>query len=332
MVVMKEVNSTSEHLHSSALSIAVIVFGCLCIILGIIGNLGVIIYNVFMNHSKTPTTYFVVSLAIGDILVCATFFPAWIIDYTHKLVDTENGRILFCKIWITCSGTSMALSVTNLLAITIDRYIFILRPLRYPMIMTWPRTYLILIVGWFLAIINANVLFFYTNDSSELHYCKTHFLVGTIIFVFNFSLPTAALLVFNYKIFKVASNQRRKISTRLSSVNSVASNSGTPATSSLDSKMTLSCRSGRMRQQIKIIKIYAIVIGVFFLFSAIPTTILTFVNFFYCGETNCVPFHLQVVAEMLMGANSVLNPFIYGIRQKEYRNGFRQWFSKLCNT
>ncbi|CAB4004630.1 orexin receptor type 2-like isoform X1, partial [Paramuricea clavata] len=68
-------NSTDDYLPSLGFFIAMIIFASLCIIIGIIGNIGVIAYNIFMNHSKTPTTYFVVNLAISDIIVCLTLFP-----------------------------------------------------------------------------------------------------------------------------------------------------------------------------------------------------------------------------------------------------------------
>ena len=119
---MSGTNSTSDYLPPSGFFIAIILSNCLCIIVGILGNVGVIAYNILMNYSKTPTTYFVVNLAISDIIVCLTFFPPWSLKYASIVTGTEsNGNhTLICKIGLTSSCTSIALSIANLLAITID--------------------------------------------------------------------------------------------------------------------------------------------------------------------------------------------------------------------
>ena len=57
-----------QKLPSANVRIVFIFFKCLYCIVGILGNACVIIYNIFFNHSKTPTSYFVVKLAIIDFL------------------------------------------------------------------------------------------------------------------------------------------------------------------------------------------------------------------------------------------------------------------------
>jgi hypothetical protein len=158
-------NSTDDYLPSLGFFIAMIIFASLCIIVGIIGNIGVIAYNIFMNHSKTPTTYFVINLAISDIIVCLTLFPPWLVEFVSILKSTSIMKHrLFCKIEMTTTFTCIALSVGNLLAINVDRCIFITKPLKYPGIMTWKRAYILLAVIWILAFINAKLTFFNTEE------------------------------------------------------------------------------------------------------------------------------------------------------------------------
>ena len=113
-----------------------------------------------MNHSKTSTTYFVVNLAISDIIVCLTFFPLWLVKYVSTLANIESTMKLICEIGITSSFTSVALSIANLLTITGDRYMLITKPLKYPMIVTSKRIRIFLLVIWTIAIVNANLVFF----------------------------------------------------------------------------------------------------------------------------------------------------------------------------
>ena len=65
---------------------------------------------------------------------------------------------------MTTTFTCIALSVGNLLAINVDRCIFITKPLKYPGIMTWKRAYILLAVIWILAFINAKLTFFNTEE------------------------------------------------------------------------------------------------------------------------------------------------------------------------
>jgi hypothetical protein len=210
---MSETNSADEHFPSTGFFIALICFDCLCVIVGMLGNVGVIVYNIFRNHSKTPTTYFVMNLAISDILVCLTFFPPWIFEFISILTGKENNHKLICKIALTSSCTSIALSIANLLAITIDRCLFITEPLKYSRIMTWNRTYIFLTVIWLLAIVNVNLVYYNMEEVSgrRLSCMMKNKYLGKIQTIFNIYIPLVGFFILNYKIYKVAKTQRRKI-------------------------------------------------------------------------------------------------------------------------
>ena len=208
---MSGTNSTADFILPSGFYIGIILFNFLCIIVGILGNVGVIAYNIFMNNCKTPTTYFVVNLAISDIVVCLTFFPPWLVKYISILEGVDSNFKLICKIGMTSSSASIALSVANLLAITADRCMFITKPLKYPKIMTWKRTHILLFVIWILAIANASFVFFNTDEIPELNSCRIKNPQQHVFGLINIFLPTAGLLYFNYKIYRVAKNQNVRI-------------------------------------------------------------------------------------------------------------------------
>jgi hypothetical protein len=205
-------NATAEYLPPSGFFIGIILFICLCIIVGIIGNVGVIAYNIFMNHSKTPATYFVVNLAISDIIVCLTFFPPWLVEFISILIDTERDRVFICKIGMTSSLTSIALSIANLLAITIDKFVFISKPLKYTSIMTWKRTYILLLVIWLLTMVNTTLIFFSTEEVIGWSVsCQVRNPARYIFAFINLYIPVLCIFYFNYKMYKVAKKQRTKI-------------------------------------------------------------------------------------------------------------------------
>ena len=313
---MNETNSTSDYLLSSGFSIGMMLFICVCIIIGVIGNVGVISYNVFMNHSKTSTTYFVVNLAISDTIVCLTFFPPWLVQNISILANIESDMKLICKIGITSSCTSVALSVANLLAITGDRYMFITKPLKYPIIVTSKRIRIFFVVIWTLAIVNANFVFFKIEETTSLsNPCRFKRLPQYGFYLLNIFLPTAGLFYFNYKIYRTAKNQNEKIKSECRTSQSQAQ------------KTSQNAKQKERLQQMKLVKTFAIVLGVF-LACFIPMFTVVIVKNAICKRA-CIPQSATKFSVMIIGANSVMNPFIYSLRNKEYRIVYRQLLSGL---
>ena len=319
---MKETNSTSDYLPSAGFFIGAVIFKCIFTVVGILGNLGVIIYNVLLNQRKIPTSYLVVNLAITDLITCSTYYPIWIVEFIQILTGIEGNQMLFCRISVAVASTTVALSITTLLAITVDRYLFISFPLQYPTIMTWRRTYIIVAAIWFSTFVYLCFLVVFTEgDDDKRLYCRTDLSVTSVGLILYVGTPVVTVLFFNYKIFKVARNQRRKIAEMWTVSEAVTSSSTT----------TSSCavRRGVIRG-LKTMKTFGMVIGIW-LFCLTPYSIVLVIEVFIC-DGSCVPLKIFIILGDLVGVNSVVNPFIYGIRQKEYRNAFRQQLSKLCSV
>ena len=79
--------ATAQKLPSANVVVVFIVFKCLFFIVKILGNTCVIIYNVFFNRSKTPTSYFVVNLAINDFLTFCIIYQ----NLDHKIRTKRFG-------------------------------------------------------------------------------------------------------------------------------------------------------------------------------------------------------------------------------------------------
>ena len=67
-------------------------------IIGVIGNITVIIYTIFMSKEKTATSYLVGNLALADLLVCLTFYPMWMTEFILTLLKIDRDQVLFCKL------------------------------------------------------------------------------------------------------------------------------------------------------------------------------------------------------------------------------------------
>ena len=306
--------TTPQRLPSANVLIVFIVFKCLFFIVGILGNACVIIYNVFFNRSKTPTTYFVVNLAIIDFLACSIIYPVWITKFVRSVLGVTNDQKLFCFV-DQISPISVLLSILTLLAITVDKFVFINWPLRYHVIVTWRRTYFALLMIWVFGIILIPFIILFTTTQP----CGLKMFLSVSVVVFYICIPFFIIFVLNYKICKIAREQRLKMS-----VNSVASDTvQTPNSYSINSVIS----SWRITRELKNIKTFAIIIGVLFC-CILPFMIIVFVEDYWC-HGSCIPVEIRYLFGDLVGVNSIINPFIYGIRQKEYRNAFRRFWSEI---
>ncbi|XP_028403910.1 D(2) dopamine receptor A-like [Dendronephthya gigantea] len=229
-------------------------------------------------------------------------------------------RVNIKRVTIGSVVSSVALSVGNLLAITIDRFIFISRPLKYPVIMTWERTYFMLIVVWVLCFLDAGILCFQTREENDLIYCRTNSQLILSIDMVSFYIPVMILIYLNYKIFKVARRQGRKVRNQPVRLSSTHSNS-----------FSGSSFTQTTMRQLKLIKTFLVLLGIFLL-CFIPYAVVKTMDMFHCTSGHCVPTRVYVFSVLLVGVNSVCNPFIYGIRLKEYRNAFRSAVSKMYSA
>ena len=74
-----------------------VVFKLIAMIIGVLGNVTVIIHTIFSNKEKTATSYLVGNLALADLLMCLTFYPTWIIEFIQIMLNIDNDQDLFCK-------------------------------------------------------------------------------------------------------------------------------------------------------------------------------------------------------------------------------------------
>ena len=310
--------TTSQKFPSVNVLIVLIVFQHLFLIVGIFGNACVMIYNVFLNHSKSPTSYFVAILAINDFFACCIIYPIWMTTFMRSALEiTSDQKLLYLVCQIT--GTSVIFSILTLLAITVDKFVFINWPLKYDLIVTWRRTYFASLMILVFGIILKPFSLLVKTESRVHRFCAANTLMYVLGFFLYILIPFFIIFILNYKIFKIAQEQRSKIA-----VNSVSSDT---MQSRNQSSINSVFSRWRITRELKNIKTFGIIIGVL-LCCILPYTTLQFVELLWCNES-CVPFEVGLLFGQLVGLNPIVNPFIYDIRQREYRNAFRRLWSKL---
>ncbi|XDV49563.1 hypothetical protein PO909_018790 [Leuciscus waleckii] len=135
------------------------------IVFGVLGNILVILSVACHRNLRTVTHYFIVNLAVADLLLSTTVLPfSTVFEMLGRWVF---GRT-FCDVWAAMDVLCCTASIMSLCVISVDRYIGVSYPLQYPSIMTERRALLALIVLWALSItISIGPLFGWKEPAPE---------------------------------------------------------------------------------------------------------------------------------------------------------------------
>ncbi|KAF4073167.1 hypothetical protein AMELA_G00255800 [Ameiurus melas] len=314
-------------------------------VLSIVGNV-LVCWAVAINSTlKNATNYFLVSLAVADILVGCLAIPFAITISIGLPCDFYGCLFLACFVLVLTQS-----SIFSLLAVAIDRYLAVKIPLRYKELITGNRARRIIAILWILSFIIGLIPFAGWNkkvsacnktessplqnssagkgalaeaDQGFLQSCTLKCLFESVVDMsymvyFNFFgcvlLPLLIMLGIYVKIFTVARKQLRQIK-----LGSVMGNG--------ESRQHQHHR-GLLQREIRAAKLLSIIVGLFAL-CWLPVHVLNCLTLF--TQMN-KPDYIMYVAIILSHANSAVNPIIYAYRIREFRNTFRKILARhfLC--
>lgn len=189
------------------------VLGCI-ILATICGNL-LVLLAVYVNaHLRSTTNYFIVNLAIADLLLGITVLP---FSATLETLHYWPFGFAMCDIWASADVLWCTASIMTLCVISIDRYIGVTRPLQHSTIITERRAFVIIICVWFLSIaISIAPLVGWKEpqkpDSTE---CTVTKQVGYVIFSVSgsFYIPLLIIVIVYIRIYKEATKHSRFLNT-----------------------------------------------------------------------------------------------------------------------
>ncbi|VVC88433.1 unnamed protein product [Leptidea sinapis] len=212
-----------EHWHTLIHVLKGLVF--ITIILGaLLGNALVIISVHRHRKLRVITNYYVVSLAVADILValCAMTFNA-----SAELTDTWLFGPLVCDIFNSLDVYFSSASILHLCCISVDRYYAIVRPLEYPVTMThrtvcfmlanvwlWPAfiSFVPIFMGWYTTEQHRQ----YRKFHPDVCIFKANMIYALVSSSVSFWIPSVVMISMYCRIFREAIRQREAL-TRTSS-------------------------------------------------------------------------------------------------------------------
>lgn len=257
----------------------------------ILGNAAFLIVIVKCRSLRTVSNLLLSSLALADFLVGLVIDPVWVIrsvlapkPYNHPF------KITIDSLWIQTTATT----TFSLCAVSLDRYVAIRSAARYHQIMTHERCYAVVVFVWISSMAFGLSRVFVNNPTN----LPTLWMCVSVITIL---LPTA-LIVFCYvHIFVLARRQSKNI-----------------ATQTLHLRSTHHAAAEVVRDR-KAAKTVGLVVGLF-LISWFPTLVTSFVHLTTRG--GCTKIDMRLVwlwVELLAFASSGVNPWLYSIRNNEFR-------------
>ncbi|XP_059214199.1 adenosine A2a receptor b [Centropristis striata] len=290
--------------------------------LAVAGNV-LVCWAVCLNSNlQSITNFFVVSLALADIAVGLLAIPFAITISTGFCADFFGCLFIACFVLILTQS-----SIFSLLAIAVDRYIAIKNPLRYNSLVTGQRAKAIITLCWVLSVgigltpmMGWNRGWNTTNTSKICPEGMTKCLFEEVVTLdymvyFNFFgcvlVPLVVMLVIYAHIFMAARRQLRLMGLKVAHLPAPGEITSPPSSS----RTTL-------QKEVHAAKSLAIIVGLF-AFCWLPLHIINCFNHL-CPDCGRPHIWVMNIAIILSHANSVVNPFIYAYRIREFRQTFRR--------
>ncbi|XP_016147713.1 D(4) dopamine receptor-like [Sinocyclocheilus grahami] len=180
-------------------NVPALIFGVLLIIVIICGN-ALVCLSVYKEKAlKTTTNYFIVSLAVADLLLAVLVLPLFV--YAEFQGGVWSLNVALCDGLMTMDVMLCTASIFNLCAISVDRFIAVSIPLNYNRKHVDYRQILLLSATWLLALAVASPVIFGINtvpqrDPRECKLEDNNYVVYSSVCSFFIPCPIMLLLYF----------------------------------------------------------------------------------------------------------------------------------------
>uniref|UniRef100_H3AX37 Alpha-1B adrenergic receptor n=2 Tax=Latimeria chalumnae TaxID=7897 RepID=H3AX37_LATCH len=312
------------------------------IIFAIVGNILVILSVACNKHLRTPTNYFIINLAIADLLLSSTVLP---FSATLEIVGYWILGRIFCDIWAAVDVLCCTASIMSLCVISIDRYIGVRYSLQYPTVVTRKKAILALLGVWVLSmVISIGPLLGWKEPApKDEKVCKITEEPFYALFssLGSFYIPLTVILVMYCRVYIVAkrttknleagvmkeSSDSKELTIRIHYKNTHEDPIGGSKTKGHHARSSISVKLLKFSKEKKAAKTLGIVVGMFILCWLPFFLVLPLGSFFSSLRP---PETVFKVIFWLGYFNSCLNPIIYPCFSKEFKRAFIRILKCQC--
>ena len=315
--------SILEQVHSG--------FLILVVITAVLGN-GFVCMAVYkVRRLQKVSNYFLVSLAVSDILFALFSIPFRI--YFELNIEWQLGEHA-CKFYIFMDMLCSTASIVNLSLISVDRYLALSQSLRYLTIATVSRCRIGIAIVWGFSLANPVFALHSWSPDSKFVYEKTCKKIDKLFYAVSTTLsiiiPLIVLIVLYCLVFKIALAQQSKILkneyvTPPSSEDGHANRPQRPRSNTSPRRFAI--------RELKATKTLMIVVGAF-LVCWLPLFVLVILQQYAPKYVENFPPKTQEILGLLFlyslpQLNCCLNPYIYTCHNAEFREVFKIMIGKI---
>nr|ANO38993.1 GCR011 [Schmidtea mediterranea] len=183
------------------------------------GNSLILIAVLTTRHLQTVTNFYVVSLALADLLVSGTVLPLTIAKELHgKWVLGKH----VCQFWVSMDILLCTASILNLCCISIDRYMAITKPLVYATKRSYKLAGCMILIAWILSvIISVPPVIGWSDHNFTNTTCEISIHLGFRIYssLGSFFIPLILMIFVYLRIFAIANYRKILLNSHQSSRN-----------------------------------------------------------------------------------------------------------------
>ncbi|XP_042553627.1 neuromedin-U receptor 2 [Dipodomys spectabilis] len=325
--LMNCLNSTEEYLaclygpRRSPLCLPMSAVYSLIFLVGMVGNLLVCLVIVRHQTMKTPTNYYLFSLAISDLLVLLLGMPLETYEMWH------NYPFLFgplgCYFKTALFETVCFASILSVTMVSVERYVAIVHPFRAKLDSTRRRALRILSIIWIFSII-------FSLPNTSIHGIKVHhFPNGSLVPGSATCAVIRPLWIYN-SIIQVTSFLFYVLPMALISVLYFLMGLRLKKDESLEAEeMTVNIHRPSRKPVTKMLFVLVLVFAVCWTPFHIDRLFFSFVEEW--TESLAAAFNLiHVVSGVFFYLSSAVNPIIYNLLSRRFRTAFRNVTSLSC--
>ncbi|CAB3408912.1 unnamed protein product [Caenorhabditis bovis] len=202
------------------------------VVVVVLGNALVIAAVLLRRRLRSATGLLILSLAVADLLVGTVILP---FSIANEVLDQYwiFGET-WCTIWLTLDIWMCTASIYNLVAISIDRYIAIIKPLNYPMLVTKFRARCTVAIVWIGSFLICSPSFFLASSIKDKNTpCRcTPANAGRTYVVFSasssFYIPMIIVVFVYFRIYVAARAATKSIYSGMMSITATANKKQNP--------------------------------------------------------------------------------------------------------
>ena len=286
----------------------------LFIVLGAVGN-SVVATILFYKRRlfQSSTTYFIINLAISDLLMCLTVMPFDVVYWLYFPIWKLQPWL--CKLWNALFYTLHASASLSIIVISADTYITVSSPMKTRGLhaMRNSRILVGLIWAWSITIGSLIFVFQKTPPPGAYLFDLNPVAYGSYL-IMHMVLPQLVASYLYYKLFHIARSHAVNIKSNQVSITSSSSSSDQQPSDALN-----------LRERVVLAKTFLLVtIAYFFCWTPFLSVQIVYVLGLDAHVNWCLLETMDTVLCWLAYLQCCLNPVIYAIRKKLFRQLFKK--------